>query len=31
MTALTTAKLVDGGSSGEIDGTGVLPKVSRVD
>ena len=28
---LTTAKLADGGSSGEIDGTDVLPKVSRVD
>ena len=28
--ALTTVKLADGGSSGEIDGTGVLPKVSHV-
>ena len=26
-----TAKLTDGTSSGEIDGTGVLPKVPRVD
>ncbi|XP_066311026.1 CBL-interacting protein kinase 3-like [Miscanthus floridulus] len=26
-----TAKLADDGSSGENDGTGVLPKVSRVD
>ena len=31
MTALTTVKLANGGSSGKIDGTGVLPKVSRVD
>ena len=26
-----TAKLADGGSSGEIDGTGVLPKFPYVD
>ena len=26
-----TAKLADGGSSGETDGTGVLPKLTRVD
>jgi len=24
-------KLADGGSSGETDGTGVLPKLPRVD
>ena len=26
-----TAKVADGGSSGETDGTGVLPKLPRVD
>ena len=26
-----TAKLVDGGSSGETNGTDVLPKLPRVD
>ena len=31
MTARHTAKLADGGSSGEFNGTGVLPKFPRVD
>ena len=30
-TARHTAKLADGGSSGETDGTGVLPKLPRND
>ena len=30
-TARHTARLADGGSSGEFNGTGVLPKFPRVD
>ena len=30
-TARHTAKLADGGSSNETDGTGVLPKLPRID
>ena len=30
-TARHTAKLADGGSSGETNGTGVLPKLPHVD
>ena len=31
VTAWHTAKFADGDSSGEMDSTGVLPKVPRVD